>query len=457
MKKFASLLLALCMLFTCAQALATTYEGFTEEQFAALDKTTVVKSADSPTGYFVTFRYKDPEATRVRIYGEWAFSAMDQASFVTSENATPDQWQDGDTVWTTGDWPTADMVKDEATGIWSYTIPLPTGTWNYRFYVGGKAGAEPTDYTDAVMVADPANAHYIIDPNAELNGEECLTSVYVPYDEVKQAKTVARPEEAPRASENGKVLFESAKTSGGIDTSYGVYLPYGYDANRAEKYPILVLFHGGGGYDGSWFNNGLVNILDNMIADGRMEPTIVVTPNGSDFPNDTFMWDRPAILDFAVNTILPHMSKDYNAAEDPAHRAFAGLSMGGATTGYALFHYTDAFDYFFLFSAPFLGDIQPDYTLPQLKDKHIFIGYGDYDFVVTRSIFRLEPDKEGDNAGQRSLLIGGWGSNEGSTLEYLIGLTNAGVPVKIDHLPYGHQWALWRQFAVYTFGNMLWK
>ncbi|MEG1515997.1 MAG: hypothetical protein RSD95_14005 [Clostridia bacterium] len=66
--------------------------------------------------------------------------------------------------------------------------------------------------------------------------------------------------------------------------------------------------------------------------------------------------------------------------------------MGGATAGYALFHYTDDFDTFFLFSAPFLGDIQPDYTLPQLKDKTIFISYGDYDFVVTRSLYKLEPD-----------------------------------------------------------------
>ncbi len=84
-----------------------------------------------------------------------------------------------------------------------------------------------------------------------------------------------------------------------------------------------------------------------------MEPTIVVTPNGSDFPNETYRWDRPAILDFVVNIILPHMTENYHAANDPTHRAFAGLSMGGATAAYALFHYTDVFDYFFLFSAPF--------------------------------------------------------------------------------------------------------
>ena len=97
--------------------------------------------------------------------------------------------------------------------------------------------------------------------------------------------TDQRPEEMPRDTENGTVSFETATTEDGIATSYGVYLPNGYDADREEAYPLLVLFHGGGGYDGSWFSNGLANILDNMIAEGRMEPTIVVTPNGSDFPS----------------------------------------------------------------------------------------------------------------------------------------------------------------------------
>lgn len=451
MKKLVSLFAVLCLLATCGAAYATTYEGYTEKEFAALTQTTVVKSDDSPTGYYVTFRYVDPEAPRVRIYGEWRFSAPDWSSFVTSENKAPEDWEDGDTEWSTAGWPTTDMVKDEATGIWSYTIPLPNGTWNYRFYVGGVEGAELTDYTDAVMIPDPSNVHYISDAVTEMNGEQCLTSVYVPYDETKQAKTSMRLEEAPRDGENGTVLFESATTSGDIATSYGVYLPNGYDAGRAEPYPILVLFHGGGGYDGSWFNNGLVNILDNMIAEGRLEPTIVVTPCGSDFPNDTYRWDRPAVLEFVVNTILPHMTEAYNASGDPARRAFAGLSMGGATAGYALFHYTDTFDYFMLFSAPFLGDIQPDYTLPQLMEKHIFVGYGDYDFVVPRSLYHLEANAD----GEKTVLTAK--PEEGSVLEYIVGLANEGVPVMTYHLPYGHQWALWRGFAVHTFDNFLWK
>jgi hypothetical protein len=251
-KKFWLVMTFLISLIFCSTVSAITYKDYTQEEFDALETTTVIKSEDSPTGYFVTFRYKDPNASRVRIYGEWAFSAFDQASFVTSENATPWQWKDGDTIWSTKGWPTADMIKNEKTGVWSYTIPLPTGTWNYRFYVGGTANAELTDYSNAVMIADPNNKHYIFDPNAtNLSPEQCLTSIYVPYDDIKQAKTLPRYEEAPRSSENGTVLFERVKLANGLQTSYGIYLPYRYNPARKQPYPILVLFHGGGGYDGS--------------------------------------------------------------------------------------------------------------------------------------------------------------------------------------------------------------
>lgn len=447
-KAYGFFLLMLVGILLCSVAGAVTYDGYTQDEFDALAETTVISSADSPTGYYVTFRYQDAEAGRVRLYGEWAFTDIEHASFFTSMNATPEEWQDGYTVWKTNSWPTVDMVMDEATGIWSYTIPLPTGTWCYRYYVGGAAGAELNDYTDAILTADPANVNYLADPDDQ-GGEQMLTAVYVPKDEEKQALTISRYEEAPREGQNGTVAYETVTLENGITTSYAIYLPFEFDAERAEEYPILVLFHGGGGYYGSWFTNGLVNILDNMIADGRVEPTIVVTPNGSDFPNDTYRWDRPVVLDYVTNTILPTMAEKYNASEDPARRAFAGLSMGGATAAYGLFHHTDVFDTFILFSAPFLGDIQPDYTKPELKEKTIFLGYGDYDFVVTRSLYHLEPDENGEIAA----LVN---NKEGSTLEYLFGLNAQGVEVTSLNLPYGHDWVLWRKLIVHVLENVLW-
>jgi predicted peptidase len=302
------------------------------------------------------------------------------------------------------------------------------------------------------MIADPNNTNYVAEHEEEMGGEQCLTAVYVPYDEEKQAKTIEREEEAPRDGENGTVFFEEVTTDAGIDTSYGVYLPYEFDADREEAYPILVLFHGGGGYDGSWFTNGLVNILDNMIAEGRLEPTIVVTPNGSDFPSDNgYMWDRESILDFVVNSILPNMTENYNASDDPARRAFAGLSMGGATTAYAMFNDTDDFDTYILFSAPFTGDIDPDYENEELKDKTIFFGYGDYDFVVTRSLYKQAADEDGNLVPVME------NRGEGSIWEYMYGLNDAGVEFTTLNYPYGHDWVLWRKLIVNVFDEILWK
>lgn len=215
---------------------AATYEGYTQEEFDALTETTVIRSEDSPTGYYVTFRYQDPDASRVCIYGEWAFSDIDHSSIVISLNATPEEWQDGYTVWQTKGWPTADMTLNEETGVWSYTIPLPNGTWCYRYYVGGTEGAELTDYTDAVLVADPANSNYVANPE-EYSGEQMLTSVYAPYDEVKQANTTCVVEQVPRDGENGTVLFETATSSGGIETTYGIYLPHMTEEYNASDDP----------------------------------------------------------------------------------------------------------------------------------------------------------------------------------------------------------------------------
>ena len=452
MKKTTILLAATAaaVFLTGANVFAANYEGYTEEEFEALEETTVLKSEDSPTGYYVTFRYKDPDASRVRIYGEWRFTDIDTASYFTSANLAPEEWQDGYTVWQTDSWPTAEMEKNESTGVWSYTIPLPTGTWAYRFYVDGAEGAELTDYTDAKMVADPANVNYLA-PSEDLDDlgkEAALTAVYVPYDEEKQANTIRREEEAPRDGENGTVVYDTVTASDDAEIPYAIYLPYEYDANREEAYPILILYHGGGGYYGSWMTNGLVNILDNMIAEGRMEPTIVVTPtNGGGWS-----WDRPYILDFVVNGILPNMEENYNASDDPSRRAFAGLSMGGATTAYAMFHETDVFDTYILMSPPMTEDVEPDYDIPELKEKNIFFIIGDYDFVATRSLYKQAMDEEGNPVQLYD------SHNEGSCWEYMYGLSEAGVYFgSTTNLPYGHDWVLWRKGIVQVFDEILWK
>ncbi|MDO4549015.1 MAG: alpha/beta hydrolase-fold protein, partial [Clostridia bacterium] len=270
-----------------------------------------------------------------------------------------------------------------------------------------------------------------------MSNEEYLTSVYVPYDSVKQSKSTCVVEQAPRASEKGTVLLEATVTNDGTNTGFGVYLPYNFDAEREQPYPLLAIYHGGGGFCGSWLNNGLANILDNMIAEGRMEPTVVVTPDATDLN-----YSGARVAEYLENTLLPYISDTYNASTDPQRRALAGLSAGGNCTMYVYFNNTELFDTYIAMSPPMHADTtNPNFEKPELMDVNLFIGFGLYDHVATRAFYNEAV-----------------GARESSAYDYVWGLGQAGVPFKIKNdLHYGHQWNLWRELAVYTFDNFLWK
>lgn len=128
----------------------------------------------------------------------------------------------------------------------------------------------------------------------------------------------------------------------GTRRTANVYLPPGYTAGR--KYPVLYLLHGIGGNQDEW--RGYVRahtILDNLIADGKAVPMIVVMPNGRALPDD-----RPPPADrvftaenaagFAnferdlLGFLIPAVEAKYAAVNDRKQRALAGLSMGGGQT-----------------------------------------------------------------------------------------------------------------------------
>lgn len=116
-----------------------------------------------------------------------------------------------------------------------------------------------------------------------------------------------------------------------------VYTPPGF--NKKQKYPVLYLLHGIGGDEKEWLNGGHPqDILDNLYADGRLEPMIVVLPNGRAMKNDRATGNIMApdkVQAFAnfekdlLNDLIPFVEKKYPALTDREHRAIAGLSMGG--------------------------------------------------------------------------------------------------------------------------------
>ena len=112
-----------------------------------------------------------------------------------------------------------------------------------------------------------------------------------------------------------------------------VYLPPGY-ANDRRRYPILYLLHGRNGTAADWTQAGLVNfIMDNLIAEKRAVPMIVVMPWLHALPFDApSMQSNDVLADYMLKDVLPFVEGRYRVQADRAHRALFGLSMGGAAT-----------------------------------------------------------------------------------------------------------------------------
>ena len=114
-----------------------------------------------------------------------------------------------------------------------------------------------------------------------------------------------------------------------------VYSPPGYSPDR--KYPVLYLLHGIGGDETEWQRFATPNvILDNLLADEKAKPMIVVMPNGRAQPNDraegNIYSHAPAFEKFEqdlLNDVIPAIEARYSVLADREHRALAGLSMGG--------------------------------------------------------------------------------------------------------------------------------
>jgi enterochelin esterase-like enzyme len=136
-----------------------------------------------------------------------------------------------------------------------------------------------------------------------------------------------------------------------------VYTPPGY--SKEKKYPVLYLLHGIGGDETEWERFATPDVvIDNLIADGKAVPMIVVMPNGRAQKNDRaegdVMKSAPAFAAFEqdlLKDVIPAIESRYSVVADREHRALAGLSMGGGQTlNFGLGH-LDTFAWLGAFSA----------------------------------------------------------------------------------------------------------
>jgi enterochelin esterase-like enzyme len=217
-----------------------------------------------------------------------------------------------------------------AEGVWEVVLgPLPPGAYRYNFNV------------DGVPVIDPRN------PATSESNENTWSLVYVPGADFMDTRDV--PHGAVAAiTYYSKALKRFRRMH--------VYTPPGYQSGEG-RFPVFYLLHGAFDCDDSWTSVGRAGfILDNLIAAGKAKPMVIVMPAGHTGP---FQFGMPLsmndfIADF-TGDIMPYVETHYRVLTDRAHRAIAGLSMGGGQTlEIGLSHLGD-FAYIGVFSSGIFG------------------------------------------------------------------------------------------------------
>ena len=183
-----------------------------------------------------------------------------------------------------------------------------------------------------------------------------------------------------------------------------VYTPAGYEDNPKAKYPVLYLLHGSGGDEDAWSDLGrTAQIMDNLIAEGKAQPMIVVMPNGVYFnsaaPGAAVNMFQPTMansrsdstaeIEESFPDVMKFIEKHYRVKKDGYSRAVAGLSMGGRQSSRLARRYPGTFGYVGQFSGVAVpsGDNDPELAaLFAAKPKLFWIGVGKDDGVKRNSL-----------------------------------------------------------------------
>lgn len=171
-----------------------------------------------------------------------------------------------------------------------------------------------------------------------------------------------------------QVLFNSPST--GLQKRAFVYTPAEYNKNTKKKYPVLYLQHGWGEDETAWSNQGHANlIMDNLIAEGKCEPFIIVMTYGmtNEARHGTIGSFNPKNFETVlVDELIPYIDSNFRTIPNKKNRAMAGLSMGGMETKNITLARPEVFDYYGLFSG---GTYSPS-DLKDVKPRLIFTSCG---------------------------------------------------------------------------------
>jgi len=227
-----------------------------------------------------------------------------------------------------------------------------------------------------------------------------------------QETNVIAPERFDRVSEGNpkgevKKITYPSKTVG-KDRVAHIYFPPGY--SESTTYPVLYLLHGIGGDEREWLDQGKPEvIMDNLYADKKAKPMIIVMPNGRAMEDDRAggnIFEPEKVQAFAtfekdlIEDLIPHIEKQYNVYSDKENRAIAGLSMGGGQSLNFGLNNLDTFAWVGAFSpAPNTKEGEDLLSNPDKarEDLHLlFLSCGDEDSLlgITQRTHRLLNDNQ---------------------------------------------------------------
>ena len=327
----------------------------------------------------VTFRLIAPKAVKVELTGD--FIPTQKIQTPRGEFEVPG---------------VAQMVEKD--GVWQYTTPQPLAPELYSYNM----------VVDGLKIDDPSNVHRIRDVKS-------IFDVFIiPGDraDLYSIKNV------PHGTVS-KVWYNSPSL--GMDRRLTVYTPAGYETS-GKRYPVFYLLHGMGGDENAWTELGrAAQILDNLIAQGKAEPMIVVMTNGNAAleaaPGESSLgfaapsMNLPKTMEGSFESHFPEVvnfiDKNYRTIKKKKSRAIAGLSMGGFHSLHISKNNPDMFDYVGLFSAaiePGKDAKSPIYADGDKKLKAQFdkkpalywIGIGNTDFLYkANEAYRKKLDENG--------------------------------------------------------------
>ena len=299
---------AMCMAVVAVQAQQALWSG------------APLKSPEIHADNTATFRLYAPKAVTVEVAGDFLYA---------------------DTVATVG------QMKEGKDGVWEYTTPEPLKPelYSYSFIV------------DDLKMMDPSNVYMIRDVAS-------VTNVFI----IGGGRAdLYKVNDVPHGTVS-RIWYNSPTL--GMERRMTVYTPAGYETS-GKRYPVFYLLHGMGGDEEAWIALGRTSqILDNLIAQGKAEPMIVVMTNGNASqeaaPGETQnglvppTMNLPKTMEGSFETAFPDVvkfiDKTYRTKANKKNRAIAGLSMGGYHSLHISKQYPDMFNYIGLFSAAIMPD-----------------------------------------------------------------------------------------------------